>query len=108
LTVLRRTDSHTQDSFYDLAIDAAGNRYGTGGGGDGCRGYGCYPVTDIFGYIFKMAHGSDGWQWSVPVYFYNKSFPVSHGLAVDAQGNLYGATSSCGAYNQGTVWQLSP
>src|SRR5450755_816204 len=34
-------------------------------------------------------------------------FPVT-GLIVDAAGNLYGTTSSGGAYGQGTVFELSP
>ena len=35
-------------------------------------------------------------------------FPVNAVLAVDAQGNVFGTTYSCGKYGKGTVWQVSP
>jgi hypothetical protein len=61
------------------------------------------------GYIFKLTRASDGWQYSTPLVFQgNVTFPADGALALDAQGNLYGTTGSCGKYNQGTVWQFAP
>jgi hypothetical protein len=41
-------------------------------------------------------------------YLGNEYFPAGGSLAVDANGNLYGTTCTCGTYNSGTVWQFSP
>ena len=90
------------DSFSNLTIDAAGNLYGTGGFSSASCGSSC------FGYIFKLVNGSDGWQYTTPVYFSGEQFPTSGTLELDAQGNLYGTTVFCGEYYRGTVWQFSP
>ena len=73
----------------------------TGGGAAGC-------VDPVFhGYIFELARGNGGWQYSTPVYWDNTEFDAGGALALDAQGNLYGTTSDCGEYNKGTVWELT-
>jgi uncharacterized repeat protein (TIGR03803 family) len=82
------------DQLYNLAIDAAGNLYGTGGG-------------RWNGFIFQASHGSAGWQYGDLVYFYG-NFPASGALALDAQGNLYGTTRQCGTDNEGIIWEASP
>ena len=92
---------YTNDVFINLTLDAAGNLYGTGGGAAGCYN----PV--FHGYIFELARGSDGWQYSNPVYWDNTTFDTGGALALDAQGNLYGTTSSCGSHQHGTVWELT-
>ncbi len=91
---------YTNDIFCNLAFDTAGNLWGTGGGAAGCLN----PV--LHGYIFELTRNG-GWRYSAPVYWNSTDFSVSGAVAVDAQGNLYGATSDCGAYNQGTVWEYA-
>ena len=101
-TELRRGDQ-ASDLFLNLIMDTAGNLWGAGGGVYGCAG------QTGHGYIFKMTWASDGWQYSTPLVFQgNITFPASGALALDAHGNLYGTTGSCGKYNQGTVWQFTP
>jgi uncharacterized repeat protein (TIGR03803 family) len=92
---------YTNDVFDNLILDAAGNLWGTGGGAAGC-------LNPIFhGYIFELARTNDGWQYSTPLYWDQTRFDTGGGLAMDAHGNLYGTTSDCGTYNQGTVWELT-
>ncbi|MGA2902231.1 MAG: choice-of-anchor tandem repeat GloVer-containing protein [Candidatus Korobacteraceae bacterium] len=92
----------TNDIFFNLILDTAGNLWGTGGGAAGCYN----PI--LHGYIFELARTNDGWQYGTPVYWDNTDFSVSGATAMDAHNNLYGTTSDCGAHNQGTVWQFSP
>jgi hypothetical protein len=103
-TILR-DNYDSADLFNNLAIDSAGNLYGTGGLG---VNFGCGGGGPCFAYIFKLVHGSDGWQYSTPVYFSGQHFEVWGYLALDASDNLYGTTVSCGKYNYGTVWEFSP
>ncbi|MGE5056322.1 MAG: choice-of-anchor tandem repeat GloVer-containing protein [Acidobacteriota bacterium] len=85
-----------------LIMDAAGNLYGTAGfgGNPNCySGQGCGTVfkVDPSGnetVLYSFTGGSDG------------QGPGS--LIMDAQGNLYGTTSSGGAYGYGTVFRLNP
>jgi uncharacterized repeat protein (TIGR03803 family) len=75
--------------FSSLAMDAAGNLYGTAlnGGGSGCGGYGC-------GALFRIApdgsetllHSFDGSDGGGPM-----------GLIIDKRGNLFGTTGGGGA-----------
>ena len=96
----------------NLTIDAAGNLYGTGTGGTqilgswGKRspGYG----TCFYNYIFKARYDSGGWHYQDLDFLDDTYFNAGGSLAVDTSGNLYGTTSDCGAYNSGTVWQVSP
>jgi|ERR1017187_46663 uncharacterized repeat protein (TIGR03803 family) len=84
-----------------LVMDAAGNLYGTttlGGVHSDGTAFELTPVTGE-GWTEKMLHsfsgttdGSDPWA----------------GLTFDAAGNLYGTTIGGGAYNGGTVFQLTP
>jgi uncharacterized repeat protein (TIGR03803 family) len=96
----------------NLTVDAAGNLYGTGYGGEGCSGGRCKGSLDsypyVYAYIFKASYGSGGWQYQDLVVFSYEYFLASGPLALDAQGNLYGTTSYCGTYDAGTVWELSP
>jgi uncharacterized repeat protein (TIGR03803 family) len=91
-----------------LAIDAAGNLYGTtwSGGGD------AYPQA---GTVYQLT-SYDGGQWIEKVLY---AFPVvgggfkpSAGVILDTAGNLYGTTGagdSCpgGCTNAGTVFELA-
>ncbi len=97
----------------NLAIDTAGNLYGTGYGGEGCGPGQCSGKADstdysFYSFAFKASHGSDGWQYQDLVFLGNQDFSAAGDLALDAQGNLYGTTMDCGSYGAGTVWQLSP
>jgi uncharacterized repeat protein (TIGR03803 family) len=96
----------------NLTVDSTANLYGTGYGITGCQGSQCNASPDdtynSFAYIFKASHGSSGWQYRELAFFGNINFPASGPLAIDAEGNLYGTTTSCGLHNAGTVWQLSP
>jgi uncharacterized repeat protein (TIGR03803 family) len=108
-TSLRFTSGlHTIEEYDDLAIDTAGNLYVTGGGTDLTP---CGETLDVFGYVNKGTRGvigHGGWRWDEPVYFWDEYFDAGGPMALDAQGNLYGTTYDCGAYGNGTVWQLSP
>jgi uncharacterized repeat protein (TIGR03803 family) len=92
-----------------LVFDAAGNLYGTGGGGSGY----CNLVGPC-GVIFELSPTPLGWTESVLHDFsgLDGAFP-SGGLILDATGNLYGTTkvgggSGCGGAGCGVVFELSP
>jgi len=88
------------EPFYaNLAMDAAGNLYGTTWGG-GIFNYGT---------IFKLTRTNGGWTESVLFAFgydYNTGHYPSGGLTLDAAGNLYGTTTGGGEYNSGIVFEL--
>jgi len=88
-----------------LAMDTAGNLYGTAGGGrNSCAGYAC-------GVIFKLAPQTNGtWKYSVLYNFSETSGGVEPfwGVILDSKGNLYGVTSNFGKYNAGTAFELTP
>jgi uncharacterized repeat protein (TIGR03803 family) len=100
-----------------LALDAAGNLYGTtssGGAYEGsCGGYAC-------GVVFQLKRGSNG-QWTEKVlhsFQHNgkDGFDADDvGVTIDASGNLYGTTQAggapgtgCGGYGCGTIFELTP
>jgi uncharacterized repeat protein (TIGR03803 family) len=85
-----------------VSMDAAGNLYGTtyygGANGDGL--------------VYKLAHSGSGWILR-PLYSFAKGqgaggyAPVG-GVAIGRDGNLYGAATSGGQHDAGTVYKLSP
>jgi uncharacterized repeat protein (TIGR03803 family) len=85
-----------------LISDAAGNLYGTTAIG-GMYGAGTVfeltnpeaPAGWTESILYNFSRGSDG------------SEPVA-GLIFDSAGNLYGTTFAGGAYNAGTVYELTP
>jgi uncharacterized repeat protein (TIGR03803 family) len=86
-----------------LVFDSAGNLYGTTtSGGRFERGT-----------VFELTPAANGtWTETIlcsfgPVGSNNGEQPLS-GLVFDAAGNLYGTTSTGGAWNAGTVFELSP
>ena len=87
-----------------LILDAAGNLYGTAHSGGTCSvsSSGC-------GLVFELSPSASGWTETV---LYTFSGPdgisPSAGVVFDTNGNLYGTTSIGGAYNNGTVFELSP
>ncbi len=91
---------------YGLAIDAAGNLYGTQfvGGANG------------WGTVFKLTPSNGSWTYTGLHDFAmaTGAYPYSS-LTLDAQGNLYGTASQggrqahgCGFWGCGCVWKLTP
>jgi uncharacterized repeat protein (TIGR03803 family) len=92
--------------YAQMIFDAAGNLYGTtaygGAFGTGEEGGGTvFEISPQTGggwteqVVHSFASGTDGVQ-------------VSGGVALDAAGNLYGATFVGGTHNEGTIYELSP
>ena len=99
-------------SMNNVTIDAAGNLYGTGSGGerysrssDGSPGGG---TECFYNFIFKASYANGNWQYQDLDFLLNTYFSSSGSLAVDTGGNLYGTTWDCGTNSAGTVWQVSP
>jgi len=78
-----------------LAIDGAGNLYGTAEGG-GVKAAGLVFKVDASGrykVMYNFKGGSDG------------RFP-SNGVTLDSSGNLYGTTHEGGVHNQGVIFKV--
>ena len=83
-----------------LAMDAAGNLYGT------TYADGAY----LSGAVFKLTPSNGGWTYTSLHDFTGGSDgfgPVSN-VVFDANGNLYGTTHAGGAYGWGVVWEITP
>jgi uncharacterized repeat protein (TIGR03803 family) len=91
----------SSDGFFpegNLVFDRAKNLYGTTyEGGTG-------------GVVFKLTPSNGGWTESILYNFTGGSDGgVPHaGVVFDSAGNLYGTTELGGAYNCGTVYELTP
>jgi uncharacterized repeat protein (TIGR03803 family) len=104
--VLYSFDPNDMGAYYPAAgliFDAAGNLYGTTAYGNcnGAKG----------GTVFELMRKTDGtWTKKTLHNFGNGEDgynPVAS-LTFDAAGNLYGTTNLGGAYDYGTVFELSP
>lgn len=87
-----------------LAMDAAGNLYGTTMYG------GAYGL----GNVFKLTPSNGGWIYTSLYDFCSEGYPACRdgawpvsNVVFDANGNLYGTTSLSGAYGYGTVWEIT-
>jgi uncharacterized repeat protein (TIGR03803 family) len=86
-----------------VIFDAAGNLYGTVGGG-GASGWGA---------VFELTPNGGKWIYQALYNFCpnsgcsDGSYPAT-GVIFDTAGNLYGTTFSGGAYGAGTVFELTP
>jgi uncharacterized repeat protein (TIGR03803 family) len=79
-------------------MDSAGNLYGT-----------AYSIG-TWGLVFKLTPSDGGWTYTVLHQFGGGdggNLPLG-GVVLDANGNLYGTTSSGGAYGYGTLWEITP
>jgi len=87
-----------------LATDTAGNAYWAD----------AYFVDDgtanwAGGGVFMRPPGGNWYTlWDVPYVPPGQFFWVEGTLGIDASGNVYGTTSTCGKYGLGTVWKVSP
>lgn len=81
-----------------LALDSAGNLWGTTLGGG----------TESGGTVFELTPSQEGtWNESVAFNFPTGSFPYA-GLTIDSAGNLYGTTFQGGSSGGGLVFELTP
>jgi len=91
------------EPFSGLIFDKSGNLYGT-----------TYTGGAGYGTVFELSPPSSGGSWTESVLwtFTGKAGdgakPEYGKLNWDAAGNLYGTTTEGGAYNHGTVFELSP
>ncbi|MGC1370734.1 MAG: choice-of-anchor tandem repeat GloVer-containing protein [Candidatus Sulfotelmatobacter sp.] len=98
--------------FAQLAIDSAGNLYGTTAeGGTGQRS----GPTAYGGTVFVLSNHSGVWQHTVLYNFCSLgqgsdcpdgSFPIA-GVTLGPSGDLYGTTNYGGSADEGTVYKLS-
>ena len=88
-----------------LVADSAGNLYGTTTNGLNQCG-----TPQHCGVVFKLTQDSGGkWAYSILHVFKGPDGGSPLGrLIFDSSGNLYGTTEQGGAYNEGTVFELSP
>lgn len=90
-----------------LVADHAGNLYGTTGTGGSYTD--CSPFGQTCGVVFELSPNGGSWTETVLYTFTGGADggePLA-GLAIDAQGNLYGTTAIGGTFGNGTVFMLS-
>jgi uncharacterized repeat protein (TIGR03803 family) len=86
-----------------LIFDAAGNLYGTTGGGGG---------TSKRGTVFELTPASDGSWTETILYAFNDNGSdgiIPYGSVIfDEKGSLYGVTGDGGTHGGGTAFELTP
>jgi uncharacterized repeat protein (TIGR03803 family) len=104
-TVLHSLGAYPSDGYSPvggLIFDAAGNLYGT-------------ALADMLyggGTVFELSPSASG-KWSEKTihhfghHAYDGIIPTGY-LVLDASGNLYGTTALGGAYDNGTVYEITP
>lgn len=97
--------SDGKNPYGGVALDAAGNLYGTtvaGGSGGTCAGDGC-------GTIYELTKSGNRWTETVLYNFTGGDDGSGPGgpVVFDNSGNLYGTTPDGGVNGEGVVYQLS-
>ena len=93
-----------------LVADKQGNLYGVAAYG-GIQNCSFPPYGTGCGTVFELTPSEGGWTFNVLYSFEGGTdgcLPAEESLIFDKQGNLYGTTAYCGAYYEGTVFELSP
>ena len=83
-----------------MAMDAAGNLYGTT----------MFQGTHERGTVFKLTLSNGTWVHSILHDFTGGSdgcYP-NGGVSLDRNGNLFGTAYSCGDWTYGVVWEITP
>jgi uncharacterized repeat protein (TIGR03803 family) len=75
----------------NVALDPAGDLFGTNGAGDGT--------------VFEMVHGSAAITTLATFNSANGAYPES-GVTLDSSGDLFGTTNGGGSHNDGTAFEL--
>ena len=87
-----------------LTMDAAGNLYGTTTQGGDLT---CYSNLGC-GTVYKLSRSGNGWiEQTLHAFHTGEGQRPTGNLVLDAQGNLYGATTNAGPNGGGTVFALS-
>jgi uncharacterized repeat protein (TIGR03803 family) len=80
-----------------LAMDAAGNLYGT-----------TQTSASGHGTVFKLSPGSGGWTYTLLHNFTGPDGSGPHGgVVLDEDGNLFGTAPEGGTYGYGVVWEIT-
>ena len=86
--------------YGNLAMDAAGNLYGTT----------YQDGANLFGTVFKLTFSDDTWTKTDLHVFTggdDGALPVGN-ILLDANGNLYGTAFTGGHFGHGVVWEITP
>ena len=102
--------NYDDDDVVSLTIDAWGDLFGIREADTGCRGDGCdgsaSPSSSFYTWIFELFQENGQWYYN-PLYEIDNQYFHAVVSGRDPLG-LHGTTYDCGAWNQGTVWELYP